>query len=62
YYGMDTTTSGANATTTFGSRVVSSTGPTDNVMNTWKFAATASNTTAAGIYTANMAVIATGTF
>lgn len=62
YYGLDTTTSGANTTTTFGSTVLTSPGPLNNVMNTWQFAATANNTTAAGIYTATLAVIATGTF
>ncbi len=62
YYGFDTTTSGANATTTFGSQVLSSSGPVSNVGNAWTFAATASNTTPAGIYTANIAAIATGSF
>lgn len=62
YYGMDTTTTGANVTTTFGSQVLSSTAPMNNVSNTWSFAAAASNTTPAGIYTANLAAIATGTF
>ena len=62
YYGMDTTTSGSNVTTTYGSQVLACTGPVSNVNNTWTFAATASNTTPSGIYTANIAAIATGTF
>lgn len=62
YYGMDATTTGSNVMTTYGSTVITSAGPLNNVGNTWTFAATASNTTPAGIYKANMAVIATGTF
>jgi hypothetical protein len=62
YYGMDTTTSGSNVTTTYGSQVLACTGPVSNINNTWTFAATASNTTPSGIYTANISVIATGTF
>lgn len=62
YYGFDTTTSGSNVTTTFGSTAVTGTGPVNNILNTWSFAATASNTTPAGIYTANISAIATGTF
>jgi hypothetical protein len=62
YYGMDSTTSGSNVTTTYGSQVIASTGPVSNVNNTWTFAATASNATPAGIYSTNMAAIATGTF
>lgn len=61
-YGMDTTTAGSNVTTTFGSQALTSSGPVNNINNTWTFAATASNTTPAGIYTANIAAIATGTF
>ena len=37
YYGMDTTTTGANATTTFGSQVIRSVSPINNVGNTWSF-------------------------
>lgn len=62
YYGMDTTTAGANVTTTYGGQVMSCAGPVNNVTNTWTFAATASNTTPSGIYTANIVAIATGTF
>lgn len=62
YYGFDTTTSGANATTTYGSTVLTSTAPMSNVMNTWSFAAAVSNTTPAGLYSANLSAIATSTF
>jgi hypothetical protein len=62
YYGMDSTTSGSNVTTTYGGTVESCTGPVNYVSNAWTFAATASPTTPAGLYTANLAVIATGTF
>lgn len=63
HYGMDTTSgSGANVTGTFGDAVASSSAPVDQVNNTYTFAATASLTTPAGIYTANIDLIATGTF
>lgn len=71
YYGMDTQTAvGANATlpqygninTTYGSILMSTTVPVYRVNSTLVFAATASLTTPAGIYTANMNLIATGTF
>jgi hypothetical protein len=62
YYGMDSTTVSNNVTTVTGSQVLSSIGPVNNSTSTWTFAATASNTTAAGIYSANMSAIATGTF
>lgn len=61
-YGMDSTTSGTNVTTTYGDVLASSTAPVSGVSNVYDFAATASDTTPAGIYTANMALIATGTF
>lgn len=62
-YGMDTTTAGGqNVTGTFGDQIASSTGPTANVNNTYTFAATAIPTTPAGIYNAEMSLIATGTF
>lgn len=60
-YCMDTTAS-TGVASTFGSEVASSTGPVSNVNNQYTFGATASNTTPAGIYTANMSLIATGTF
>jgi hypothetical protein len=73
WYGMDTTTStGAfgggqaaytgSVTGTFGSVVASASAPVYRVENTYVFAATAALTTPAGIYTANLAMIATGTF
>ncbi len=62
YYGMDTTTANANATTTYGSTVLAAAAPVNNVTNTWTFAATASNVTPAGLYAANIATIATGNF
>lgn len=61
-YGMDNTTTPDNVTTTYGSEIASSVSGVENVNNTLTFAATASNTTAAGIYTANMTLIATGTY
>ncbi len=60
-YCMDTTAN-TGVTSTFGSEVASSTGPVNNVNNQYTFGATVSNTTPAGIYTANMSLIATGTF
>jgi hypothetical protein len=64
-YAMDYVVGGATGvTSTYGSEVADSsgTGPVSNVDNTLTFAATAANTTPAGIYTANMLLIATGTF
>jgi len=61
HYGMDIT-SGSNVLTTYGDAIASSTAPVNNVAQTLTFAATASNTTAAGIYTANIIVICTGSF
>ena len=62
HFAMDSTTSGSNVTTTFGDNIASSTGPVSNVNNTLTFGATASNSTPAGLYSANLALIATGTF
>ncbi len=62
YYAMDTTTANNNTIATFGSALASSTGPLYRIDNQYVFAATASLTTPAGIYTANMSMIATGTF
>lgn len=75
HYGMDTTTAtGANAgfpqqssyngsvIGTFGSTVLTAIGPISRVDARYTFAATASLTTPAGIYTANLSLIATGTF
>ncbi len=61
-FGLDTTTVGDNVKTTFGSKAVASSGPIGNVTNRWTFGATASPTTPAGVYTANISAIATGTF
>lgn len=60
-YAMDTT-AGTGVTSTYGDQIASSTGVTSNYNNTLTFAAAASNTTPAGIYTATMGLVATGTF
>ncbi len=75
YYGMDNTTAtGFNAsfpsqstyngavTGTFGSTVLTANGPISRADARYTFAATAAITTPAGIYTANLSLIATGTF
>jgi hypothetical protein len=63
HYGMDTTTAGgANVLGTYGDAIASSSAPVNNVGNNLTFAAQASNTTPAGLYTANIILIATGTF
>lgn len=63
HYGMDTTTAaGANVLGTYGDAIASASAPVNNVQNDLTFAATASNTTPAGLYTANIILIATGTF
>ena len=71
-YGMDSTTAASNGgqpatnvgnvTTTFGSTIAATTAPNYRANSTFVFAATASLTTPAGIYTANLSMIATGTF
>lgn len=63
-YGMDTetTTDPGSVIGTFGDKVASCAAPVYRVNNTYTFAATAALTTPAGIYTANMDLIATGTF
>jgi hypothetical protein len=61
-YGMDTSTTGNNITSTFGDVVATSAGPVSSVTNQYKFAATAGATTPAGVYKANLAMIATGSF
>lgn len=58
YYGMNAT----NVESTYGDTVASSTGPIYRVDDAYTFGATAALTTPAGIYTANMDLIATGTF
>lgn len=60
-YGLDTTT--ANSITgQYGGAIASTTGPINSSTSTMTFAATASNTTPAGIYSASEQLIATGTF
>lgn len=61
-YGMDNTTSDSTVTGTYGSLVASSTGVLDSVNTTYTFAAGAATTTPAGLYTATMSLIATGTY
>lgn len=64
-YGMDTTSAasaGGNVTSTYGDLIAFSTGPINNVQNELMFAATASNTTPAGIYQTNIVIVAVGTF
>lgn len=64
HYGMDTeiVSDTGSVTGTYGDRVAYSTAPCYRINNSYTFAATASLTTPAGIYTANMNLIATGTF
>lgn len=61
-YAMDNTSAPDNVTTTYGSQIATSAGVVSNVNNILTFAAAAANTTPAGIYTANMVLVATGTF
>ncbi|MFZ1248760.1 MAG: hypothetical protein WAQ24_00360, partial [Candidatus Saccharimonadales bacterium] len=61
-YIMDNTTVNDSVTYTYGSKIASSTGQANGVMNKIRFAATASPTTAAGIYTENFSLIGVGTF
>lgn len=60
-YGMDTT-AGTGVTSTYGSTIATSSGPLDNIESTMTYAATATVTTPAGLYSADMTIIATGTF
>lgn len=71
HYAMDitTTTSGTgcpddltSVLTTYGDPIAASTLPVNSVGNTLTFAATASNTTPAGLYRADIIVVATGSF
>ena len=59
---MDDATAGNDVTGVFGSLISMSTVPLDGIENTLTFAATATVTTPAGLYSANMTIIATGTF
>lgn len=64
HYGMDTETVAdiGAVNGTYGDRVAYSSAPCYRINNNYTFAATSSLTTPAGIYTANMDLIATGTF
>jgi len=73
HFGMDNSTAQAatggayrtysgNVSSTFGSTLAKSSGPTYRLQNQYVFGATAALTTPAGIYTANMSMTATGTF
>lgn len=62
WYGMDTTTAGENVTSIYGDVIARSTGPVNGGLNEYLFAATAGNTTPAGVYRTNLAMIATGSF
>ncbi len=61
FYGMDTT-GGTGVTSTYGSQVMSSSGVLSDIDSTLTYAASAATTTAAGVYTATMTLICTGTF
>jgi len=61
FYGMDTT-GGSGVTSTYGSQIMSSSGILSNINSTLTFAASAATTTPAGVYTATMTLICTGTF
>lgn len=60
-YGLDDS-SATKTVSTYGSQIFSSTGPMNQDNDTLTYAATASNTTPAGIYSTTNALIATGTF
>lgn len=61
-YAMDTTTASNNVTYLYGDPMASTSGAVNGVNVTYTFAAGASNTTPAGIYTTNESLIGTGTF
>lgn len=62
-FGLVVTGGGANdVTSTFGGQIAALGGPVNNSVSTVTFAASASNTTPAGTYTAAQQLIATGTF
>lgn len=63
-YGMDTETvvDTGSVTGLYGDRVIFSTSPIYRINNSYTFAASAALTTPAGVYTANMDLIATGMF
>lgn len=60
-YGFDVTST-PNVTSLYGDEIADLSGPVNSSVTTLTFAATASNTTAAGIYTAAQQLIATGRF
>ena len=62
WYNFDNTSSNNNVTSTYGSTVASTAAPVYRADDIYQFAATAALTTPAGIYTANLSLIATGTF
>jgi hypothetical protein len=62
WYGMDSTTANNNVISAFGSTLADTSVPVYRVNGSYTFAATAALTTPAGIYTANLSMIATGTF
>lgn len=62
WYGMDQTSNGGGVVSTYGDLIASSNAPLSLVNNELVFAATASLTTQAGIYTVNESIITTGTF
>jgi hypothetical protein len=59
---MDASTTGNKVTDTYGSQVFSTSGAVHTEDNLLTFAATAGDTTPAGIYTGGESLIATGTF
>ena len=61
-YVMDTATGGDNVVGTYGSKIADSSGQANSVNNTITFAAVASPTTPAGIYSENFSLIGVGTF
>jgi hypothetical protein len=61
-YIMDNTTSNDNVSYTYGSKIISATGQANGVKNAITFAATASPTTPAGVYTENFSLVGVGTF
>jgi hypothetical protein len=61
-YGLDTSTAGENITSLYGDQLASLSAPTNGSISILTWAATASNVTKAGTYTAAEQLIATGTF
>ena len=64
-FGLDATTGGTtgdNVTGTYGDRVTYSTAPVDAMNTTYTFGVIASNVTPAGLYTAQMSLIAVGSY